>query len=154
MKPALQLIVRRAAPSDQRTIEALVKGERLNPNGLDWRNFRVAVIGATVVGAAQMRRHRDGSRELGSLVVDAPYRGCGIAAMLIDHLLAEQAGAVHVVTAREDAAHYQRWGFRAIASARAPQAVRRNQRLGQLLGGLVSLMRGRAPRRLVVLERT
>ncbi len=145
--------VRRAVATDQAAIEALVRGERLNPHGIEWPHFRVATHGHAVVGAVQMRRHRDGSRELGSLVVSSEYRGRGIASMLIDNLLADQLGPVHLVTARAEAARYVRWGFRAIAPAWAPRAVRCNFWLGQFLGGAVALLRGRAPRRLVVLKR-
>jgi hypothetical protein len=38
---------------------------RLNPNGIDWPRFVVTTIGDALVGAVQMRRHADGSRELG-----------------------------------------------------------------------------------------
>jgi N-acetylglutamate synthase-like GNAT family acetyltransferase len=145
--------VRRAAVTDQAAIEALVSGERLNPNGIEWPGFRVATHGDVVVGAVQLRRHRDGSRELGSLVVSWEYRGRGIASMLIDNLLADQVGPVHLVTARSEAFRYARWGFRSIAPASAPRAVRRNFWLGQVLGGAVSLLSFRAPRRLVILKR-
>lgn len=149
----MAVLVRRAVVSDQAAIEALVSGERLNPNGIEWPGFRVATHGNAVVGAVQMRRHRDGSRELGSLVVSWEYRGRGIASMLIESVLADQFGPVHVVTARAEATRYARWGFRSIAPAWAPRAVRRNFFLGQVMGGAVALLRGRAPRRLVILKR-
>jgi amino-acid N-acetyltransferase len=145
--------VRRAHAGDQTAIEALVRGEHLNPNGLDWWRFRVAVAGARVVGAVQMRAHRDGSRELGSLVVAREYRGRGLAAQLIEALLADHTGEVHLVTARGNASHYRRWGFRAVGALRAPRAVRRNWCLGQLIGGAVALANGRTPRRMVILGR-
>lgn len=153
MNAMLLLVVRPAVAADQTAIHSLVKGERLNPNGLDWPNFRVAEIGSTIVGTVQMRRHADGSCELGSLVLAKPYRGRGIAALLIGQALAGHACAVHVVTARANSVHYRRWGFRTIAPARAPGAVWRNYCAGQLIGGAWALLRGRAPRRLVILER-
>lgn len=145
--------VRPATAADQAAIEALVLAELLNPNDLDWRRFLVAVSDGAVIGAVQMRLHADGSCELGSLVVAPSRRGQRIAARLVERLLAEHAGPVHLVTARANAPHYRHWGFRPIAPARAPHALRRNRRLGQLLGGLMSLLRGRRPRRLVILER-
>jgi hypothetical protein len=39
---------------------------------LDWRRFLVATFDAGIVGAVQLRQHADTSRELGSLVVEAP----------------------------------------------------------------------------------
>lgn len=148
-----QIVVRRATPADQKAIEALVRSERLNPNQLHWPNFLLAQLGEQIVGAVQMRRHADGSCELGSLVVVPAHRGRGVARLLIDRLLDAQFATVHVVTARADSRHYERWGFRPVAPAAVPRAVRRNWRLGQILGGAVALLSGRAPRRLVILKR-
>jgi amino-acid N-acetyltransferase len=150
------LTLRRATAADQAAIVRMVRAERLNPNALHWLNFIVAECGGHLVGAVQMRFHADGSRELGSLVVDPLHRGRGIGARLIDTLLAldDPPSAVHVITRRERAAYFGRWGFRVIASRRAPHAVRGNHRMGQIAGGAMALLHGRLPRRLVVLERT
>jgi amino-acid N-acetyltransferase len=149
-------IVRNASETDQRAIVDLVRSERLNPNDLDWRRFAVATLGGIVVGAAQMRRHPDRACELGSLVVEPGLRGQGIAARLIEHLLSRPHGdgaPTHVVTAARNARHYRRWDFRRISLGAAPRSVRRNYLLGQILGGLHALLRGRPPRRLVILRR-
>jgi N-acetylglutamate synthase-like GNAT family acetyltransferase len=150
-----RLLLRFATADDQAAIVRLVRAERLNPNALHWLNFIVAERDGTLVGAVQMRRHADGSNELGSLVVDPAHRREGIGGRLVGGLLHAQdpATAVHLITACTRARYFAAWGFRAIASRRAPDAVRRNHCLGQLVGGLASLLRGRLPRRLVVLER-
>jgi amino-acid N-acetyltransferase len=106
------------------------------------------------VGAVQMRAHADGSRELGSLVVSALHRGEGVAARLVTRLLEAHDTTVHLVTARTRATYFERWGFRGVAPCSAPRAVRRNHCLGQILGAWISIMRGRMPRQLVVLERS
>jgi amino-acid N-acetyltransferase len=144
--------MRRAVALDQLAITQLVHGERLNPHGLDWANFVVAVMGNTVMGAAQMRQHPDGSRELGSLVVSRAHRGRGIAGRLINALLARHTGAVHVITRHTNAGHYRRWGFVVIEACDAPRSVRRNRLLGQMVS-VLALLRGRRPRRLVILRR-
>jgi amino-acid N-acetyltransferase len=144
--------LRPATAADQAAIRALVRGERLNPHGLDWPRFLLATIGPVVVGAVQMRLHADGSRELASLVVARDFRGHGLAGRLVECLLASHTGPVHVITARANARHYTRWCFRAVPALRTPASVRRNFCLGQL-AGVIALLRGRTPRRLVVLER-
>lgn len=151
----MPLTLRFATANDQAAIVRLVRAERLNPNALHWLNFIVAERDGRLVGAVQMRLHADGSRELGSLVVDPAHRRQGIGGRLIGGLLQSQdpATAVHVITACSRARYFAAWGFRAIAPRCAPGAVRRNHRVGQFAGGLVSLLRGRLPRRLVVLER-
>jgi amino-acid N-acetyltransferase len=144
--------VRRAVALDQLAITRLVHGERLNPHGLGWANFIVAVLGDTVVGAVQMRQHADGARELGSLVVSRAQRGRGIAGRLISALLARHPGAVHVITRHTNAPHYGRWGFAVIDAGDAPRSVRRNRLLGQA-ASVLALLQGRRPRRLVILRR-
>jgi amino-acid N-acetyltransferase len=146
------LLVRGAVALDQLAIMQLVHSERLNPHGLGWANFVVAVIGNTVVGAVQMRQHAEGSCELGSLVVSRAHRGQGIARRLIDALLARHGGTVHVITHRVNAGHYHRWGFAVIDPCAAPRTLQRNLLLGQT-AGLLALLQGRRPRRLVILQR-
>jgi amino-acid N-acetyltransferase len=133
MKQSAHLTVRPATETDQVAIRALVRSERLNPYGLDWPNFLVAVGSGGLVGAVQLRRHRDGSRELGSLVVRQEARRQGIASRLINTLLAGMNERVLLITAEAFAARYERWGFRQIEPAAAPAAIRRNYRIGSLV---------------------
>lgn len=142
-----------AVEADQPAIRALVRSEKLNPNGLEWQAFMVAAAGPDVIGAAQVRQHDDGSRELGWVVVAPAHRGRGIAEGLILALLARETGPVHVVTAKGRAARFRRLGFRDIAPGAAPHRVRRNFRLGVLLGGAHSLLHGRRPVPLLILRR-
>ena len=144
--------IRRATERDQAAIRTLVRAERMNPHGLDWPNFLVAADGTGPRGVVQMRKHADGSRELGSLVVAEKMRGHGIATRLIDALLAEERGRVHLITDAAYAAHYRRWGFRQIEPRQAPRAVRFNFRIGRL-ACVISFLKRREPRRLVILER-
>lgn len=144
--------IRRASAADQPAIQGLVRSERLNPNDLRWPHFVVACDGERLVGAVQMRHHMDGSHELGSLVVAPELRGQGLATRLIDALLAGFPGPVHMVTLRQHAAHFERWGFRPVTMLRAPAAVRLNWLVGQSMS-LWSLLRRRPVRRLAILGR-
>ena len=148
----LAIAIRRATERDQQAIRALVRGERLNPTGLNWPNFVVAVIGGRIIGAVQMRKHSDGSRELGSLVVNKEARGHGIASRLIDALLAEDRDPVWMITAEPYGGAYARWGFEQIRTRTAPVKVRRNHLMGRL-ARVVSFVMRRPMRRLVILER-
>ena len=146
------LTIRPAIETDQLAIRSLVHSERLNPYGLDWPNFMVAVIGPVLVGAVQLRRHLDGSRELGSLVVRKEARRRGIASRLIDALLAGTNERVLLITVEALAARYERWGFRPIEPEAAPAAIRRNYRIGSL-ASVTALLKLRRIRRLVILDR-
>lgn len=146
-------MIRRACERDQSAITALVHSERLNPSDLDWQRFIVATDSAGLLGAVQLRLHSDHSRELGSLVVRRGARGRGIASRLIDTLLAPIATRVLMITGVAFASHYQRWGFQPIDPLIAPSPVRRNYYLGRFIGGALSLLAGRRPRQLAILDR-
>jgi GNAT superfamily N-acetyltransferase len=90
------LQIRAARQQDAARIRALVRAERLNPFGLDWRRFYVMDNAAgQVAGAIQQkahwRLHRPPVRELASLVVDPAWRGQGLGSRLVRHLQ-NQAG--------------------------------------------------------------
>lgn len=148
----MSLTIRRATPADQAAITNLVRNERLNPNGIFWGRFVVASEDGRIIGAAQIRHHCDGSRELGSLVVARDKRGAGLAGRLIEALLSMETGAVYMVTGSAHAAHYARWGFFPAALLRAPARVRTNFCLGQMIGGVHALWKWRKINRLVILK--
>ncbi|TIT81302.1 MAG: GNAT family N-acetyltransferase, partial [Mesorhizobium sp.] len=137
---------------DQQAICALVHSERLNPSGIDWPNFLVAAMEGRIIGAVQIRKHADGSRELGSLVVAKEARGQGVASRMIDALLASDPNPVWLITAAPNAGAYSRWGFKQIETRAAPAKVRRNHLLGSL-ARIISFVMRRPMRRLVILER-
>jgi amino-acid N-acetyltransferase len=146
------MILRRATPEDEPQIRTLVRAEKLNPTGLHYPAFHVVSFEGMIVGAAQIRRHRDGSREFGSLVVAPDFRGRGIGRALIHALLSQERERLHVITTPGGAKSYERLGFRRVPGRAAPAAVWRNLRIGQLVG-VLSRLRGRRPLRLCVLER-
>lgn len=146
------VVLRRAEPADEPAIQRLARGERVNPNGLHWLNFIVAVDGRGLAGAAQLRPHPGGLRELGSLMVRRDVRGRQIATRLIDALMQDRTGRVLMVTGAAHAPHYGRWGFRPIQPWTAPPSIRRNYLLGQVLGALHALAHGQRPVRLAVLD--
>lgn len=144
--------IRRATAEDQAAITGLVRSQRLNPNGLHWPNFIVA-FDDCLVAAAQIRHHADGSHELSSLAVVPRQRGAGLAARMIEHLLASHQGPLCMVTGRPWVEHYARWGFVPVKLMRAPQRVRRNYLLGQAIGGVHAVLTRRPINRLVILMR-
>ena len=145
--------IRRAIAADEPAIHALVRGERLNPYHLYCRNFVVAMADEELIGASQIRHHRDGSLELGSVVVARAWRGRGISVELIDRLLAEEPGIVHVITRQRHADHYARWGFESVPCHAAPSAIRRNYRIGSSIGTVMAVLQRRRINWLTILRR-
>ncbi len=150
---AAGLSIRPAVADDQAAITLLVHSEHLNPLGLDWRRFVVASDATGLRGAVQLRHHAEAS-ELGSLVVRGDSRGRGVAARLIDAVLARATTRVLMITGAAFARHYERWGFRRIPPAQTPPGVRWNYYFGQIVGSLLSLLRGRRPKELAILDRS
>jgi N-acetylglutamate synthase-like GNAT family acetyltransferase len=148
----LPVTIRVARPEDEPAIVALVRSERLNPFDLDWRRFWLATDSGGVVGAIQLRKHDDGTRELGSLVVRRNARRHGVGSRLIDAVLALQQARVFMITGSAFARRYERWGFRRIAPLQAPWPILRNYWLGRL-AGVQAFLAGRTPNALAVLQR-
>ena len=151
--PTSSIVIRAATAGDQLAVKTLVRSEHLNPLDLDWRRFTVAFDDSGLVGAVQLRQHWDGSRELGSLVVRRDARHHGIASQLIDATLSCETARVFIITRPVYAAYYARWGFRRIEPDAAPASIWRNYLFGRYAGGILSLLAGRRPAKLVVLDR-
>ena len=147
------IAIRRAVAEDEPAIHAMVRRERLNPHHLYFQNFVVAVCGGELVGASQIRRHRDGARELGSLVVTPSWRGRGISVRIIEFLLAGETSVIHVITRKRHAHHYLRWGFEPIAARLAPCPIRLNFRIGDTIGTIMAVVQRRRINRLMILRR-
>ena len=149
----MTISIRPATAGDQAAITALVKSEHLNTTDLDWRRFTLAVVDDAVIGAVQVSRNRDGSRELGSLVVVPAMRGQKIAGRLIDAALATAGGEdIWIVTPAAFVGHYRKWGFSAAWGRNIPLAVRLHHRLGRSMA-VVSWLKGRKGKNLTVLVR-
>jgi amino-acid N-acetyltransferase len=149
----MPISVRPATADDQNGIVALVRSDRLKPTGLSWSNFVVAVDGPELVGAAQIRKHKDGSLELGSLVVARNRRGRGVAVRVVNRLLASEPRGVFAITGQARTAAVARWGFQPIKPRQAPFAIKFNYYLGYFGGGMISLLLRRPVNRLVILQR-
>jgi amino-acid N-acetyltransferase len=146
------IVFRQAVEQDQQAILALVRDERLNPTGINWPNFVVAAMAGHIIGAVQIRKHSDGSRELGSLVVAKDQRGHGIVSRLIDRALADEREPIWAITNERYAKACARWGFERIEPAAAPVKVRFNYRIGRL-ARVISFFKRQPKKELIILER-
>lgn len=142
--------LRRAEPADARQIRRLIHAERLNPLGLDWRRFWLAVDEeGRIIGCGQVKPHRDGSRELASIAVVREWRGRGVAGAIIRQLLAEHPPPLYLTCRAELTGFYARFGFAVAAHpAGLPPYFRR---LAQLSRWLSRLTRHRMDIRVLLL---
>jgi N-acetylglutamate synthase-like GNAT family acetyltransferase len=149
---------RAAAAADQKTINAIIREAEINPLGLKWSNFLVAVNEASgdVIGTGQLKTHGDGSRELASIAVRPAYQQRGIASELVRRLIAqdarESAAPLYLLCASDMPAFYERFGFRRLERAEMPPYFRRLTRLTSFVQvfvrvGLTPVVMALAPER-------
>lgn len=130
-----EFALRTATVEDFLAIRALVRAVRINPTGLDWRRFIVAVTPqGEVIGCGQVKPHADGSRELASIAVQRAYRGRGVARAIIERLLADSPRPLYLMCRSSLGGLYERFGFHPVAPGEMPTYFRRISRLAGLAG--------------------
>jgi N-acetylglutamate synthase-like GNAT family acetyltransferase len=130
--------LRPANQGDARAIRGLVRAARINPLGLDWRRFVVAVsLEGEVVGCGQVKFHKERSeavsRELASISVHPAWRGQGIATAIIESLLANHTAPIYLTCRASLGSFYERFGFQSIQEAVMPPYFRRINQLMKVL---------------------
>jgi len=122
--------LRPATQEDFPAIRNLIHGVRINPMGLDWHHFVLAVSpSGEMLGCGQLKPHADGSVELASIAVRAAHRGQGIARAIIEHLIARAPRPLYLTCRSKLGPFYEKWGFRAIELHEMPHYFRRLARL-------------------------
>lgn len=130
--------LRPAAEKDAAAIRTLIIKVRINPTGLDWRRFIVAVMDEEVIiGCGQIKPHRDGSLEMASIAVTPSWHGKGVARAIIEHLLASHQGALYLMCQSSLGPMYEKFGFNVIQEEQMPKYFRRVSKLA----GMAKFMR-------------
>lgn len=127
-------MLRPATAVDQPAIKALIRAVGINPLGLDWRRFLVAVDAAgTLIGCGQIKPHRDGTRELASIAVEPAWHRRGVASAIINALMAREIPPLWLTCASPRAPFYVPFGFREVTGSDViPTDFRRMTRLFRL----------------------
>ena len=113
--PSNTIHLRPAEQADDAAIHAMIRKERLNPLAITWSHFVLAVTqSGEIIGCCQVKTHRDGSRELASLVVCPEWRGRGVARLLIEYLLEHNPGTLYLTCMDRLEPLYQRFGFQTL----------------------------------------
>jgi N-acetylglutamate synthase-like GNAT family acetyltransferase len=126
--------LRPASPEDFPAIRRLILRGKINPFGLHWSRFWVVVSSDDrVIACGQIKPHRDGSRELASIVVDPAEQGKGLARMVIDHLLEENPGTLYLTCRSSMEKMYEKFSFKTIELAEMPPTFKLLSRCVNLL---------------------
>jgi N-acetylglutamate synthase-like GNAT family acetyltransferase len=136
-------------------IQRLVVASSINPTGLDWQRFLLAVDETgKLIGCGQIKPHSDGSQELASIAVEPAWRGRGIARALIERLIAQADGPLYLMCQSSLGPLYEKFGFTRLAEDEMPKYFRRISKLAGVLeavrakGELLLIMRREKKRRL------
>ena len=108
--------IRKATKQDSAFIRQLIWRVGINPLGLDWRRFVVAVHEHGVrIGCTQIKVHKDGSRELASVAVLPLYRHQRVAEAMIRYILEDHNPPIYLTCRSSLVSFYERFGFLEIA---------------------------------------
>jgi N-acetylglutamate synthase-like GNAT family acetyltransferase len=131
--------LRPARESESSLIKDLIHLTGINPMGLDWKRFVVAVNDREqVIGIGQIKPHGTDVLELASLAVYPEYRGLGVARAIIEHLLKESPRPLYLMCESSLGPLYEKFGFRALNYEEMPRYF---QRISKLAGIVTTLAR-------------
>ncbi len=131
--------IRPAHEKDAVRIHDLIHLVGINPMGLDWRRFVVAVDERDeMIGCGQLKPHARGILELASIAVYPEQQGKGVARAIIEHLLKDSPRPLYLMCESSLGPFYEKFGFQGISY---PEMPRYFQRMSKLAGLAASLAR-------------
>jgi N-acetylglutamate synthase-like GNAT family acetyltransferase len=130
----VDIFVRNAKREDFPAIRKLILQVHINPTGLDWRHFLVAVTKENqLLGCGQIKRHFDGTHELASIAVTEQARRQGVARLIILDLMArETSRPLYLMCRARLESFYIKFGFNKISPDEMPLYFRRINRVERL----------------------
>ena len=122
--------IRPAQESEAAQIKALINLVGINPTGLDWKRFIVAVNAeGQVISCGQLKPHGADILELASIGTLPEYRGQGIAREVIEALLAKSPRPLYLMCIAHNGPMYEKFGFQIIEGEEMPRYFQRIKKL-------------------------
>lgn len=131
--------LRTTTAEDAKGIRRIINLVQINPTGLSWRRFIVAVDEQArddIIGCGQVKAHKDGSLELASIAVLPEWRGRGVARAIIEQLLRQYRGRLYLTCRSHLEPLYQKFGFQAIGIDEMPPYFQRISHLAAVYNRL------------------
>lgn len=145
--PLADFSLRSAEEKDARAIRDLIHRVQINPMGLDWHHFVLAVDkSGRILGCGQLKPHGNDIVELASIAVEPGFRRRGIARAVIEHLTSKAPRPLYLTCLSSMGPFYEKWGFQEVFVDDMPAYFRRLVRLTSLMPALI----GRGERLLVM----
>lgn len=130
------MLIRPAIAADRTAILGLMRPRDYNRINLRPECFVVAEADGEIIGIGQIKRHREGTAELASLVVAADRRGAGIGRALVQALVAQHTGPLYLFCLVELESFYAPLGFRRVERNDLPPWLAFIHGVGNLAGRL------------------
>jgi N-acetylglutamate synthase-like GNAT family acetyltransferase len=122
--------IRSALESESTQIKDLINLVGINPTGLDWKRFIVAVNeSGQVIACGQIKPHGVDIRELASIAVRPEHQSKGIARAVIEMLLSENPRPLYLMCMSHNGPMYEKFGFQVIAEKQMPRYFARIKKL-------------------------
>ena len=126
--------LRPARETESGAIKDLIHSTGINPMGLDWKRFIVAVDAhEQVIATGQIKPHGKDILELASIAVKPDYRGEGLARAIIEHLLEDSPRPLYLTCISSLGSFYNKFGFVSIPYPEMPQYFQRISKLAGLV---------------------
>jgi N-acetylglutamate synthase-like GNAT family acetyltransferase len=122
--------IRPAREAEAAAIKELIHMVGINPTGLDWKRFLVAVDAAgQVLACGQVKPHGQEILELASIATHPDHRGRGLARNIIEALLENTPRPLYLMCIAHNGPMYEKFGFAAIDVEQMPRYFRRIKKL-------------------------
>ncbi|MBI5953987.1 MAG: GNAT family N-acetyltransferase [Chloroflexi bacterium] len=122
--------IRAALEAESTQIRNLIHLVGINPTGLDWRRFIVAVDQrGQVVACGQVKPHGTEIRELASIAVHPDHRKLGLARAVIEVLLRENPRPLYLMCMSHNGPMYEKFGFQVLQTGQMPRYFSRIRKL-------------------------
>lgn len=139
--------LRPARETESTAIKDLIHAVGINPMGLDWKRFIVAVDAKDqIIATGQIKPHGRDIHELASIAVVSEYRGNGLAREIIEYLLKDSPRPLYLTCISSLGPLYEKFGFASVSHESMPRYFQRISRLA----GLVFLLASREEKLLVM----
>jgi N-acetylglutamate synthase-like GNAT family acetyltransferase len=139
--------IRPARETEAAQIRDLIHLVGINPMGLDWKRFVVAVNDQDkMLGCGQLKPHGQEILELASIAVYPEHQGRGIARAIVEHLLRGSSRPLYLMCQSSLGPFYEKFGFRGISREEMPRYFQRISKLA----GLVTTLAQREERLLIM----
>ncbi len=131
-----EFTLRPATAEDFPAIKRLIHLVEINPTGLDWHHFVIAVDKSKrMIGCGQLKPHKGGIIELASIAVEPSDRHKGVASAVIEKLLAQASHPLYLTCLSSMISFYEKWGFHRLETKEMPGYFRRLVHLFSVMPG-------------------